>query len=252
MGKLSLDEENYLKVISFMDAIQVEDDDFRKEILLAFEELFGIHKMNFWLYDEQHNPLEPVTNNISKDITKDYLNHYVEEDPLLPNKLKDILPKRRVIDLFDLPRKAYEHTEYFNTFMKKHGIRNNTAIFLVKDKKVLGCVDFSSRDEKRIQKTEIIGFEILARYLAQRFHEHLELKKSEDTFGGISLTPREKEVLQFVQKGLSNKEIADSLFISVNTVKKHVQRLYDKFGVNNRTSLSVKAFRLESGMENIR
>jgi DNA-binding NarL/FixJ family response regulator len=51
----------------------------------------------------------------------------------------------------------------------------------------------------------------------------------------FSLSGREKEILQAMVVGLKNKEIADKLFISEVTVKSHINRIYKKFGVNNRT-----------------
>jgi len=57
------------------------------------------------------------------------------------------------------------------------------------------------------------------------------------------LTVKEREVLSLVQKGYGNEKIAARLFISINTVKKHLQSLYRKFGVTNRTSLCYKSMR---------
>lgn len=48
------------------------------------------------------------------------------------------------------------------------------------------------------------------------------------------VTPREREVLNLMVRGLSNREIADALFISKNTVRTHVSRLYEKLGVGSR------------------
>lgn len=48
------------------------------------------------------------------------------------------------------------------------------------------------------------------------------------------LTVREKEVLAKIVSGLSNHEIADSLFISPSTVKVHTSRIYEKIGVTSR------------------
>jgi DNA-binding NarL/FixJ family response regulator len=48
------------------------------------------------------------------------------------------------------------------------------------------------------------------------------------------LSVREKEVLECVSRGLKNREIADSLFISEITVKTHLYNIYDKLGVRNR------------------
>lgn len=49
------------------------------------------------------------------------------------------------------------------------------------------------------------------------------------------LSGREKQILRAMTTGLKNKEIAEKLFISEMTVKSHINRIYKKFGVNNRT-----------------
>ena len=49
------------------------------------------------------------------------------------------------------------------------------------------------------------------------------------------LTPREREILHLIADGFSNQEIADRLYVGVSTVKKHINHIYDKLGVKNRT-----------------
>jgi DNA-binding NarL/FixJ family response regulator len=56
-----------------------------------------------------------------------------------------------------------------------------------------------------------------------------------------SLTPREVEVLRLMAQGCTNRLIAKNLFISVSTVKKHVQRIIHKLGVSTRTQAALKA-----------
>jgi NarL family two-component system response regulator LiaR len=51
----------------------------------------------------------------------------------------------------------------------------------------------------------------------------------------IGLSKREHEVLGLISKGLSNQEIADKLFVSVNTVKSHLSSLFLKLEVSRRT-----------------
>jgi len=55
------------------------------------------------------------------------------------------------------------------------------------------------------------------------------------------LTEREVEVLEQLSKGWSYEQIADNLFISYGTVRKHVENTYRKLGVNNRTGAIDKA-----------
>jgi RNA polymerase sigma factor (sigma-70 family) len=59
----------------------------------------------------------------------------------------------------------------------------------------------------------------------------------------VPLTPRETQVLRLVAMGLSNQEIANSLEISIETVKEHVQNLLRKLSVGDRTQAAVWAIR---------
>ena len=56
-----------------------------------------------------------------------------------------------------------------------------------------------------------------------------------DTDDAPGLTPRELEVLQLLASGARNREIADQLSLGVNTVKYHIENLYEKLGVRSRT-----------------
>jgi DNA-binding NarL/FixJ family response regulator len=55
------------------------------------------------------------------------------------------------------------------------------------------------------------------------------------------LTPREVEVLGLAARGLSNKQIAERLFITQKTVGNHVEHIYLKIGVSNRAAASLFA-----------
>ena len=57
----------------------------------------------------------------------------------------------------------------------------------------------------------------------------------------ISSKPRETQVLRHIALGLSNREIASSLSISVETVKEHVQNILRKINASDRTQAAVWA-----------
>jgi DNA-binding CsgD family transcriptional regulator len=51
----------------------------------------------------------------------------------------------------------------------------------------------------------------------------------------LSITPRELQILDLIAKGMSNREIAEKLFVSESTVKTHSSRLFDKLSAKRRT-----------------
>ena len=61
---------------------------------------------------------------------------------------------------------------------------------------------------------------------------------------GSPLTEREREVLQWLGSGKTDKDIGDILGISPRTVHKHLQRIYEKLGVETRTAAVARAMRL--------
>jgi len=59
-----------------------------------------------------------------------------------------------------------------------------------------------------------------------------------------TLTPREQEVLQFIAQGLMNREIAERMFLSVNTIQTHRLHIMEKLNLHNRAQLVQFAVRL--------
>lgn len=60
----------------------------------------------------------------------------------------------------------------------------------------------------------------------------------------IQISPREVEILVNIAKGFSNKEIAEQLFVSLNTVKTHTNNIYSKLNVKRRTQALEQARKL--------
>ena len=59
-----------------------------------------------------------------------------------------------------------------------------------------------------------------------------------------SLTPRELEVLRLMQLGRTNRQVAEELYISQGTAKRHVENIIAKLEVSDRTQAVVKALEL--------
>jgi DNA-binding CsgD family transcriptional regulator len=79
---------------------------------------------------------------------------------------------------------------------------------------------------------------------AQRHADAVLLEEEDDPRGAAArLSPREREVLQQAAIGLSDAEIAGALNLSRRTVQGHLQRIYGKLGVTNRTAAVAHAVR---------
>jgi DNA-binding NarL/FixJ family response regulator len=99
--------------------------------------------------------------------------------------------------------------------------------------------DFSDRDRDVL--------ELIRPHLA-RIYETAELRRElKDAPDDLAcLTGREREVLELVGAGLTNVDIAERLWISPGTVKKHLDNIYVKLGATNRTQAAAS---LRSGRE---
>lgn len=79
--------------------------------------------------------------------------------------------------------------------------------------------------------------------VAARLIRHISLQASarRDFLGPVALTSREREVLDLLGEGLSNRQIAGALDIQLSTVKNHVHNLLGKYGVATRSEAAAAA-----------
>src|SRR4029453_7817181 len=83
----------------------------------------------------------------------------------------------------------------------------------------------------------------MAAKLVTAFNSLAKRAEEKQNIPAPKLTDRELEVLKLVAQGMSNKEIADDLFISENTVKNHVRNILEKLPLHSRMEAVVYAVR---------
>jgi DNA-binding NarL/FixJ family response regulator len=66
-----------------------------------------------------------------------------------------------------------------------------------------------------------------------------------------ALSPREEEILELVRQGLTNAEIAQSLYLSISTVKLHIHHIFKKLGVRTRTEAVAVTSDYDTGLGDI-
>ena len=142
--------------------------------------------------------------------------------------------------------------------MMQDGIDGLTAAKLIKEKRpeVKIIITTSTSETSWEEKARQIGVES---FWYKEYDEHSIQEIMDRTMAGESvypgdpprvpfgkvtrteLTERELDVLRELTASLTNEEIADKLCISVNTVRRHLQNIFDKTGFENRLNLAMNA-----------
>ncbi len=142
-------------------------------------------------------------------------------------QIKEISPGTAVLVLT-----AYDDDEYVFALLEA-----GAAGYLLKDVSTDELVEAI----RAVQAGESMLHPAIARKVVNRFSLQVEGGKEEAPFE--ELTERETEVLQLAGKGITNREIADSLSISHRTVQAHLSHIFNKLGVGSRTEAVVYALR---------
>lgn len=131
------------------------------------------------------------------------------------------------------------------------GIRIVMLTSFLEDDKVYGAIEAGAVSYvlKTVSAEELIyaingafkGMPVMTADVSQALTRGLRQRTAQS--GNEDLTDREKEVLLLIADGLSNKEIAEELHISIKTVKTHVSNLLMKCELEDRTQLAVLAHR---------
>lgn len=150
---------------------------------------------------------------------------------------------RRISDL--VPTDAFRQTPLYNDYYRPIGIRHAMAVPIYVDRRLLVSFVFNRAGS---------AFSDRDRDLAETVRPHLTnlyrlgaaaepaLKRSAGE-AAEALTPREREVLEWVAAGKTSRDIASILGASARTIEKHLERIYEKLGVENRTAAAMRALK---------
>ena len=130
-------------------------------------------------------------------------------------QIKEINPRTAILVLT-----AYDDDEYVFAVLEA-----GAAGYLLKDVSTDALVEAI----RAVQAGESMLHPAIARKVVNRFSRHADGGKGESALE--ELTDREIEVLQLAGKGITNREIADSLAISHRTVQAHLSHIFGKLGV---------------------
>jgi len=88
--------------------------------------------------------------------------------------------------------------------------------------------------------------EMTSSLFSQIAREAVEKGRAEAAIEAVRMTPRERDVIELIGEGLSNKEIASRLNIATHTVKSHVRNVMEKLALHTRLQIAAYAHRQDS------
>ncbi|HEX8013196.1 MAG TPA: helix-turn-helix transcriptional regulator [Casimicrobiaceae bacterium] len=130
----------------------------------------------------------------------------------------------------------------YNEYYRKIGIDHVVAVPMFVDRRLL--VSFVlNRTKRDFSDRECALLDLVRRPLAALYRGLLALEQTRDEgpFDTLPVTPREREVLTWVAAGKTDRQIAEILGMSPRTAQKHLQRIYEKLGVETRTAAVMRA-----------
>ncbi|GGA20279.1 helix-turn-helix transcriptional regulator [Psychrobacillus lasiicapitis] len=248
---MQLTKRDYGKILKCLDSIAFDPGlsdpvRYRKNVLNALSNIFGYTESIFWLPNKQGDLIDPILNNVKDKVISEYLEFFQPLDVLIPNNLS-LRTDNHVVKIGDIMSLSnFAETNFYKEFFLKHQYIDEIGMYIFNKNNIVGVIGlvrkegenyFSEQDRNRLRllikpiESAFNAYEILSLSSPNR-------KKEEH------LTARERELIQLVKQGFSNKEISEILFISINTVKKHLQNLYQKLNVTNRTELCYRIFKM--------
>jgi ATP/maltotriose-dependent transcriptional regulator MalT len=149
----------------------------------------------------------------------------------------EVNEKDNKIELLELRKSAMEKRGWILTFILSAlflvllislyivYLKNKHSVLLIKQmqRDISDYVKLLHRAEEELHENELSQSELISQKVKQ-----------------FNLTEREDEVLILIAKGYTNTEIADQMFVSVNTIKTHIKNLFIKLDVRNRIEATKK------------
>ena len=156
--------------------------------------------------------------------------HYFPQHPLVRAHGRNPGARtRRISDL--VPPDTFEESPLYNDYYRAIGIRHAMAVPIYVDQRLLVSFVFN-RATSAFGAREVQVAEAVRPHLANLYRMGATAAGPDCT----ALTSREREVLEWVAAGKTNRDIGAILGASPRTIEKHLERVYEKLGVETRTA----------------
>lgn len=170
----------------------------------------------------------------------------IHNSPIIQHGLKNILLSRNIgisdimnfIPEYDILREWNDILILVDIQLAKE-IKNNIKVLKKNGNSIIGIESYNSNKELDMYFDEIININDQTDIIVLKINDYIS--RVSDTKSNNQLSSREIELLTMVAQGLSNKQIADQLFISIHTVITHRKNITSKLGIKSISGLTLYA-----------
>jgi len=161
---------------------------------------------------------------------------FVERDEVIPPQPQFMLRATRISDVVSYREQRASELWWY---VGRHFGDDAVWLWLpAPEEAVVRRISFGSEKRGGVSERDVRILELLTPHLVQLYRRAAGRRAMRASPDG--LTPREHEVMALAREGKSNKEIATTLWLSPNTVRKHLEHVYEKLGVTNRTAAAAR------------
>ena len=256
----SVDSKTFLAVVNFTASageIRINEGEVDLKTLCSYLQNSHIYMIQFLLPHIRRHLIDALGSSKNTDITfliikffdeyyQELKSHMEEEDKEIFSKIDGLLEGKKTkkisvevakMHTFPIEQKLSELKNIIIKYYSSDSTGNN-MVFNILQHLFLCEYDLYIHDriENSLLLPEIKRFELRNEHIVQSEDSEQSEEENEET-----LTQREKDIIVGVVKGLTNKEIADNLFISVNTVTTHRRNIAKKLNIHSPSGLTIYA-----------
>ncbi len=195
----------------------------------------------FYAVDSNGEAVDHELFRLRHECLPDYRERFHRIDPCHPRRFA--AGGEQLVRLRDLlAPSSFARSEYYREFFRRLGIRHEIELFLRdRGRIVAGLSLLRSPRRGDFADREIEAVDRVRPFLELAIGAPARPRSLESVLAAeFALSRREIQVVRLVANGARNEEIARSLFVSLPTVKTHLQHVFDKMGVRSRTELAAR------------
>ncbi|WP_309230726.1 helix-turn-helix transcriptional regulator [Nocardia sp. SYP-A9097] len=238
----TLSAEDHRRLIGVLESVDRAADlpEFRERLVRALQSWFGFTGVAVLHGDTLADAIREgcgVQGGYTPEFLAEYAARWAGADPLRETWAAELISGRGVVGLAEIAPDA----PFLSEFLRPNGINDKAAMVVDGGPAGVLFIGMAVVDAPRVPDRDLAVLHALRRHLAPLVVDQLD--RDRDRRAALSnwqLTPREWEVADLAAQGLTNRQIAERLFIGVDTVKKHLTRALAATSCASRTQLALR------------